>query len=448
MNHLTTPLRALALTGLMALGACSKDNPTTPAATATFEVTVENVSMAYAFPSTGVFSTPIGAAAPGPLFPGDKYEFEFVAPPGASLSIATMMVQSNDFFYAPDGDGIALWAGGSQVTGDVTDQLLLWDAGTEADQEPGLGADQAPRQTGPDTGDDDPDSSVRAAADSYGNLPAVSDVIRLTLESTGPSSWMARIENVSTATTVTTSDGAMHPVPLSPGVFVVHSGSDPLFTVGTPDRGEGLEGIAEDGSAAALGATLAPQTGVSGILSPGAWAIHTSPSVFFSTGTPDRGEGLEGIAEDGSPAALAASLASDPAISESGVFSMPDGGTVAGPATPGASYTFTFEAEEGDRLTFATMYVQSNDLFFAPGESGIDLFRAGSPITGDVTGQLLLLDAGTEMNERPGVGLYQAPRQAGPNTGPVENGEVRPVADGYDYGAVSDRIRVTITPIG
>lgn len=450
MNFPTSTLRgALALPVLLALGACSKDkDPTMPAEPTTFEVTVENVSMAYAYPSSGVFSTPIGEAGPGPLFPGGKYEFDFVAPPGASLSLATMMVQSNDFFYAPDGGGIALWSGGSQVTGDVTDQLLLWDAGSEADQEPGLGADQAPRQAGPDTGADDPDDTVRMAADSYGNLPAVSDVIKLTLESTGPYSWRARIENVSSGTTLMTSDGASHPVPMSPGVFVVHTDADPLFTAGSADRGEGLAAIAEDGAAGDLGGVLADRTGLTGVLSPGAWALHTGPSVIFASGTPDRGEGLEGIAEDGSPAALASSLATDPAIVESGAFDTPNGAASPGPATPGASYTFTFTAEEGDRLTFATMFAQSNDLFFAPSESGIDLFRAGEAISGDITGQILLWDAGTEVNERPGVGMYQAPRQAGPNTGPTENGDVRPVADGYDYGAVSDVIRVTITPGG
>ena len=70
------------------------------------------------------------------------------------------------------------------------------------------------------------------------------------------------------------------------------------------------------------------------------------------------------------------------------------------------------------------------------------------PVSGDVTGMILLWDAGTEVNERPGVGLFQAPRQPGPDSGMDENGVVRAVDDGYDYGAIQDRIRVTISPIG
>ena len=64
-----------------------------------------------------------------------------------------MFVQSNDWFFAPDPAlGIALYDDeGAPISGDVTDQILVWDSGTEVDQEPGTGADQAPRQAGPDT---------------------------------------------------------------------------------------------------------------------------------------------------------------------------------------------------------------------------------------------------------------------------------------------------------
>jgi hypothetical protein len=360
-----------------------------------------------------------------------------------------MMAQSNDLFYAPEGDGIALWdMGGNQVEGDVTAQIALWDAGTESNEEPGLGADQAPRQSAPNTGADDPDAAVRPAPDTYGNLPAVSDAISLTLTSIGPNSWVARIENVGDAGTLSTSDGGMHPVPLSPGVFVVHTEPDPLFTSGEPDRGEGLEGIAEDGAAATLAADLAGRTGATGILSPGAYAVHSAPSVLFAAGMPDAGLGLEAIAEDGDPAALATALSGATGVTDAGAFDTPEGASGAGPATPGAAYAFTITAVPGDRLSLATMYVQSNDLFFAPAESGIDLFPGGTALSGDVTGMVLLWDAGTEVNEQPGVGLHQAPRQSAPDTGPAEGGDVRQVNDGFSYGAVSDHVRVTITPTG
>lgn len=59
----------------------------------------------------------------------------------------------------------------------------------------------------------------------------------------------------------------------------------------------------------------------------------------------------------------------------------------------------------------------------------------------------MLWDAGTEVNEEPGVGPNQAPRQPAPNTGPSEHGVVRPVRDGYTYPATAEVIRVTITTV-
>jgi hypothetical protein len=88
------------------------------------------------------------------------------------------------------------------------------------------------------------------------------------------------------------------------------------------------------------------------------------------------------------------------------------------------------------------MFVQSNDWFFAPGPEGIALFDADSnPLEGDITDQILLWDAGTEVDQTPGEGADQAPRQAGPNTGEAENGPVELVEDFTDY-----QVLVTITP--
>lgn len=441
---------SFALIGSLALGACDDDaGVTEPVVSTTFEVRIENVSEVFEYMASGVFNTPVGADAPGPLFPGEAYEVAFEAGPGSRLSFATMFVQSNDFFYAPDGDGIALWdEQGMQVTGDITGQISLWDAGTEEDGEPGLGLHQAPRQAGPDTGAADDDNTVRLASDTYGNLPEVSDVVRVTLHSNGPTSFRVRIENVSTDQTLATSDQMTHAVPLAPGVWVVHSGMDPLFTAGEPDRGEGLEGLAEDGSVAGLVEALNGRTGLTSPIAPGVFAVHRGPSVLFAAGMPDQGMGLEALAEDGSPGALAGSLAASGTVTSSGAFDVPEGGSNPGPAFPGDTYAFTVTAEPGDRLSLATMLVQSNDLFYAPAEVGLDLFPNGVAVDGDVTGMILLWDAGTEVNEAPGVGLSQAPRQAGPNVGDPEGGVVRQVNDGYRYPEVSDVIRVVVRPVG
>jgi hypothetical protein len=178
------------------------------------------------------------------------------------------------------------------------------------------------------------------------------------------------------------------------------------------------------------------------------YAVHTVSSVLFGAGAGDRGEGLEALAEDGDPSGLGTSVAGKAGVSASGVFNTPTGAAGPGPAFPGEDYSFTFTAMPGERLSLATMLVQSNDLFYAPAESGLALFdAAGMAVSGDITGMLLLWDAGTETNEFPGVGPNQAPRQDGADTGDAEMGIVSQVNDGYVYPNIADVIRVRITPI-
>jgi hypothetical protein len=103
----------------------------------------------------GVFNTPIGMMGSGPIRPGDNYEFSFTASPGMKLSLTMMNGQSNDEFYGPNENGIALFdSKGMPVSGDITEKLILWDAGTEVNEELGIGPNQGPRQKGINTGPD------------------------------------------------------------------------------------------------------------------------------------------------------------------------------------------------------------------------------------------------------------------------------------------------------
>jgi len=182
-------------------------------------------------------------------------------------------------------------------------------------------------------------------------------------------------------------------------------------------------------------------------LAPGVWAVHTSTRPLFASGLADTGIGVEALAEDGIPDPLAATLSNQSGIVSSGVFNTPVGETGPGPLLPGGIYEFVFTATSGTKLSFATMFVQSNDLFYAPTELGIALFDSrGLPLEGDITSLIRLWDAGTEINQPPGIGLDQAPRQARANVGQTENGVVRQVSDGYSYPDVDEVIRVTITP--
>ncbi|MCB0640975.1 MAG: spondin domain-containing protein [Phaeodactylibacter sp.] len=182
---------------------------------------------------------------------------------------------------------------------------------------------------------------------------------------------------------------------------------------------------------------------------PGVWVVQKKNSApIFTDGAPDYGDGLEAIAEDGAPGMLYDALIHHPKVREHGIFNTPVGAAEPAPIFPGEAYEFTFTAKPNDCLNFTTMFIQSNDLFVAPAPEGLSLFDENDdPISGDITPYLYLWDAGTEVNEEPGVGPNQAPRQSGPNTGPDENGVVQRVDDGYMYPALNEVIRVTVIPL-
>jgi hypothetical protein len=183
-------------------------------------------------------------------------------------------------------------------------------------------------------------------------------------------------------------------------------------------------------------------------LAPVAYVLHEEPGVLFQTGE-TASAGLERLAEEGSPTKLTEELEMNEF--HTGAQAVPTDAEEAGPIGPGGTYEFTVEALEGQNLSLATMFVQSNDLFYAPEPSGLPLWSDGEPIDRDVTDALALWDAGTEVNQEPGAGPDQAPRQDGTDTGEAENGVVRrigTVADGYDYPAVSDVVRLTVASGG
>jgi hypothetical protein len=171
-------------------------------------------------------------------------------------------------------------------------------------------------------------------------------------------------------------------------------------------------------------------------IAPGVYAVGKAGNVLFTPGGM-ADEAIERLAEDGNFQPMLDKVTALRGLAASGMF------------LPGQPFTFT--ASPGDRLQFATMFVQSNDLFFAPKAGGIALFDSGGrAIHGNVTSQVALYDAGTEVNQAPGAGADQAPRQAKPNTGKIERVAIDLVAnrhDGFSYPAVETVIEVEIVPI-
>lgn len=180
--------------------------------------------------------------------------------------------------------------------------------------------------------------------------------------------------------------------------------------------------------------------------SPGTAVVHTLKAPIFTAGKKDRGQGLEAQSEDGDPSTLAKSLVGGKGIKSVAVFNTPAGASAPGPITPGTAYETTISAVPGDRLSLTLMMGQSNDWFYAPAESGIELFKNGKAISGDISSQMMLWDAGTEVDQEAGIGSNQGPRQKGPNTGKAENGVVRRVQDGKTYSNAAAVLRVVIKP--
>jgi hypothetical protein len=411
MKRLKNLLLIATALGALTFASCHKKGGL-PTPLKSFKVTIENVFEAKDYFHSGTT---------GLILPGSSESFTFHAGKGHYLSFATMFVQSNDLFYAPAEDGFSLYDGaGNAVTGDVTSMIDLWDAGTEVNEEPGTGPNQAPRQSGPDTGVDE-NGNVMLVNDIY-TYPDDEDVIEVTLTHDGGTEFTVTIKNVSDMASLTT--------PLAPGVWVVHgAGQTPLFMSGEP-ASEGLEDIAEDGDNSILAMHLEENSGYVSPFAPGAFTVGGDP--VFIPGQP-ASDALEALAEDGDPSGYMH------------VFNTPVGAGSPAPIFPGEKYEFSFEAEIGDKLSFATMLVQSNDLFV--GDEGIELFSDGRALRGNITMNLELWDAYTEVNEYPGAGHYQAPRQPGPDTGMDETGDVQVVNDDYTYPEVKDMIKVIITPM-
>jgi len=181
-------------------------------------------------------------------------------------------------------------------------------------------------------------------------------------------------------------------------------------------------------------------------LSPGLVVIYKGrANALFTIGEMASGKPLERLAEDGNPAALADAARKMGGMSVQ-VFNTPVGKDQPGPIGPGGAYEVTFAANPGERLLVAQMFGQSNDLFYSTDPKGIDLFdQNGKAIEGDITNDIQLWDAGTEVNQDPGFGPDQAPRQKAPNTGADENGKIGKVNDGFTYPETSQVLKVTIT---
>ncbi len=204
--------------------------------------------------------------------------------------------------------------------------------------------------------------------------------------------------------------------------------------------------------------SFVPSDGIPAVVafSPAFGVVHedgTSP--LFTSGSA-ASSGLESLAEDGNFVPLIDELSLTEGVRLTAAVNTPEGEESPGPLLPGGTYRLLITVQQAAtgggqnaRVSLASMFLQSNDVFVASPEGGLRLFDdAGNVITGDRSGELLLLDAGTEVNQEPGLGADQALRQMDFNQGAAEGGIVRGVDDGFVYPSVPSVLRMTVNVVG
>ena len=261
--------------------------------------------------NAGVATVPAGGDGPGEALPGGAYEFVIHAHDGDYLSFATMLAQSNDGFLAPNEYGIALYDMGAPVSGDVTDQVYYWDLGTERNEPIGEGMYQAPRQAALNTGPAG-DGMVRLASDLGDRLsyPTAADLVVVTLTAGDMGGFTVRIDNVS--------DMSMYPSPISPVFWIVHAGDmmmhDDMMMDDDMAKDDDMmmdDDMAKDDDMM-MDDDMAKDDDMmmdddmakdDDMMKDDMMMKH---GILFTSGQPDYGHGLESLAEDGDPSALAA----------------------------------------------------------------------------------------------------------------------------------------------
>ena len=133
----------------------------------------------------GTFDSPGGPGDNPALLPGESATFTIKARPGDRLQLETMFVQSNDWYFGFDEEGLDLFNGSTPVSGDVTQMLVLYDAGTEEDTPPGTGPFQKPVQPpmATDIGPADSYKLIAPARERHPDymIPSNSSVIKVTI---------------------------------------------------------------------------------------------------------------------------------------------------------------------------------------------------------------------------------------------------------------------------
>jgi hypothetical protein len=182
------------------------------------------------------------------------------------------------------------------------------------------------------------------------------------------------------------------------------------------------------------------------VIAPVLYAVHTgNTNPLFVGGQVDAGKGLRTLAETGNPEPLRKAIGEQPGVVAVDADARPVGALAGGPLPPGKAYEFSVTAGPGQFLSIACMFGQSNDWFYS-NDRPIALFVGGKPVSGNMSAQISLWDAGTEVDEEPGLGPNQGPRQQDPEAGVREHQAIAHAAGKWSYPR--NGFKLTITPAG
>ncbi len=368
---------------------CEEPEPVIPPFSGNFTITIENVYEEKEFLDSG---------ATGILDSAETETFLINAGVGHRLSLVVGTDDFSDLFFATSEEGIDLYPGGTPLEGEVSSQMEIFDAGVFTE----LGTNEM---------------ELVASGSSF----PVGNFMEVNIVHNGGTEFAVTLENVLTEMSVFDRVGE--------GVWLIHDEDQlaPIFTVGdfASDELSDLAGFNTNNS---MNNFLAERSGFFSTFSPGAYAMNDS---LFNTGIPASSE-IESLAEDADPSGF------------SNTFTIPVGSTAAASIAFGESYEFTLEgAVDGDFFALATMMEETNDLFV--GANFIPLFHNGLPLTGEITSIMRVWDAGTEVDEFPGIGVNQAPRQSGVNVGPNEGAMLeRESSESFEFPEIHDIIKVTL----
>jgi hypothetical protein len=340
----------------------------------------------------GVFDTPVKGAGPE-IGPGEAYEFtiEQVAA-GNRLSLVTAVGEANDIFLGTGPNGVGLFApnGEPQAEDDIAPVMDFWDVGSEANQPPSGGDYQIARQAAPNTGPDET-GVVSPRRESTHAVPFAGKLVTVNVQADVMlGTFTIEITNISDETGTLVS-------PFSEAVFVLGDDTTSIFSLGA-DAGDTL--------------------------------------------------GLEGFAEDNDPTLLATTLA---ALGGAG-----DTGVTDTNAEPGDTMSFTVVPDATNRfLHFVAALSWTNDAFIST-SAPIALFddaglpRTTAAIESDFVDLLAVFDAGTELNESPGIsGPSNAANQNVIGTGTAENNPIGYYLDATnDFADLAELVTVTFETTG